>query len=136
MFTALSFSFLCAVAEVCSYFKRYSQSSQQSNKRHRGDPGSRTGQSTWHLWWTESHRDSFFSQVLRFSPVSIIPPLLQTHSCIVWGWTVGPLAAQFRRAQLILGVFLMFGEEYKVWSCSLCSFRTSSLLGSRTCHFR
>jgi hypothetical protein len=33
----------------------------------------------------------FSLRVLQFSPVSIIPPLLHIHSCIIW--TMGPLAS-------------------------------------------
>ena len=35
----------------------------------------------WGLWWTKWHWERFFSQHLRF-PVSIILPLLHTHSFI------------------------------------------------------
>jgi hypothetical protein len=34
-----------------------------------------------------------FLRVLRVSHVSIIPPLLHIHSRIIWGWTMGPIAA-------------------------------------------
>jgi hypothetical protein len=30
----------------------------------------------WDLWWTKWHWDRFFPPVLRFSPVSFIPPVL------------------------------------------------------------
>jgi hypothetical protein len=33
------------------------------------------GQSMWDLWW-KWHWDRFFPQILRFSPVSLIPPVL------------------------------------------------------------
>jgi hypothetical protein len=36
-------------------------------------------------------------RVLRYFPVNIIAPLLCIHSCILWGWTMGPLAAHFHR---------------------------------------
>ena len=36
----------------------------------------------WGLWWTKWHWDGFFLPVHQFSPVSIIPPLLHTHSSI------------------------------------------------------
>jgi hypothetical protein len=38
-----------------------------------------------------------FLRVLRFSPVNINPPLLHIHSYVIWGWTKGPLEAQFHR---------------------------------------
>jgi hypothetical protein len=31
-------------------------------------------------------------RVLRLSPVSIIPPLLHIHSCIIWGMDNGPVS--------------------------------------------
>jgi hypothetical protein len=33
----------------------------------------------WDLWWIKWHWDRFFFQVLGFSPVNIIPPLLHIH---------------------------------------------------------
>jgi len=41
-------------------------------------PGSGSGQSMCDLWWTKWHWGRLFFLVLRFSPVSIIPPWLST----------------------------------------------------------
>jgi hypothetical protein len=46
------------------------------------DPNSIPGQSAWNFWWTKWHWDRFCHQVLMFSPVSIIPPMLHTHSFV------------------------------------------------------
>jgi hypothetical protein len=42
----------------------------QSLASHCGDPGSRTGQSMWDLWWTKWHWDRLFSEFICF-PLSI-----------------------------------------------------------------
>jgi hypothetical protein len=33
-------------------------------------------------------------RVLRYSPDSIIPPLLHIHSCIIWGMDNGPVSGR------------------------------------------
>jgi hypothetical protein len=38
----------------------------------------------------------FFLRVLRFFPTNVIPPMLHIPSDIIWGCTLGPLAAQVR----------------------------------------
>jgi hypothetical protein len=48
----------------------------------RGGPSSYLGQSMWDLCWTELYWD-FFLQVLRVSPVSIIPLWLSIVDCRV-----------------------------------------------------
>jgi hypothetical protein len=35
-----------------------------------------------------------FLRVLRFSPVSIIPPLLHIHTCMIWGLDNGPASGR------------------------------------------
>jgi hypothetical protein len=35
---------------------------------------------------------SVFSRTIQFSPVSIIPPLLHIHSCVIWGLDSGPVS--------------------------------------------
>jgi hypothetical protein len=42
----------------------------------RSNQGSIPSWSMWDLWWTKWHWDMFFPRVLRFSPVSLIPPVL------------------------------------------------------------
>lgn len=48
--------------------------------------------SGWVLWRTEWHWDYFFRRVVRFQPVSIIPPLFRIHVSN-GAWSVGPLGA-------------------------------------------
>jgi hypothetical protein len=36
--------------------------------------------------------EQVFLRVLQFSSVSIIPPLLHIHSCIIWGMDSGPVS--------------------------------------------
>jgi len=57
----------------------YSGLNCQSPACHRQGTDSISGQFVWDLRWTKWHWDAFFSWVLRFSPVTIIPPLLHTH---------------------------------------------------------
>jgi len=39
-------------------------------------------ESMWHVWWTKWHWDIFLSKYFGVSPVSVIPPVLHTHSFI------------------------------------------------------
>jgi hypothetical protein len=45
----------------------------------------------WDLWWAKWHWD-IFSPSPPFSPVSITPPLLHIHPCIIWGMDIGPVS--------------------------------------------
>jgi hypothetical protein len=57
-----------------------------------------------------------FLLILRFFPVCIVPPLLHIHSCIIWGRTMGPLAAAvpFRQSHRIAT-----GEKNPLFSLAL-----------------
>ena len=46
------------------------------------------GQYPWDMWWREWHWDKFSSEYFRFPPVSIIPPVLHTHSFIYHRFTI------------------------------------------------
>jgi hypothetical protein len=43
-----------------------------------------------------------FLRVLRFSPVSIIPPLFHILSCIVWGMDNGPVSGRSPHGDIVL----------------------------------
>jgi len=49
---------------------------------HCGDRHLIPGQSMWDLWWTKWHWGRFLARVLRFSPVSTVPPVLHTRSLL------------------------------------------------------
>jgi hypothetical protein len=46
----------------------------------------------WDMWWAKWHWDRFSSESFGF-PVNNIPLLFYIHSCIIWGWTKGPVMA-------------------------------------------
>ena len=93
------------------------------------------GQSMWDLWWNNWHWVSgFFTRVVRFSPVCIVPPLLHTRSlasrrrCIIL--TVDSIvkhthlhARLFHRTNsfivTILGRNLIAGFGFSVFSVSI-----------------
>jgi hypothetical protein len=65
----LHFKLSLTLLRAVSWFRRL-----ESPASHRGGPGSRPGQSTWDLkWWTKV-LEQVSLRVLRFFPVSIIPP--------------------------------------------------------------
>ena len=54
------------------------QNSSYLSASHRGRRGLNLGQSMWDLWWTKWN-EQVFLQVLQFSPLRIIPPVLNIH---------------------------------------------------------
>jgi hypothetical protein len=41
-------------------------------------------------------------RVLRFPPVSVIPPLFHIHLCVIWGMNKGPVSGQVSQGHSLI----------------------------------